>query len=127
VQARPGALQRCLSNLLDNALKYGSSVEVSAAVIGTAVRIVIRDRGPGIPPDKLRAVFEPFVRLESTSRSADGVGLGLTIAKMLAEQNGASLTLQNHTDGGLEAILVLENGARDSAVGRPSIAATQQA
>jgi signal transduction histidine kinase len=127
VQARPGALQRCLSNLLDNALKYGNGVEVSAAVIGTAVRIVIRDRGPGIPPDKLKAVFEPFVRLESTSRSADGVGLGLTIAKMLAEQNEASLTLRNHTDGGLEAILVLENGVRDSAADRPSISGTRQA
>ncbi len=110
VQARPRALQRCLSNLLDNALKYGHSAEVSAAVIGNTVHVVIRDRGPGIPPDKLRAVFDPFVRLEATSQSADGVGLGLTIAKMLAEKNEASLTLRNHEEGGLEAILILENG-----------------
>jgi signal transduction histidine kinase len=110
VEARPRALQRCLSNLLDNALKYGNSVEVSAAVIENTVRVMIRDRGPGIPPDKLQAVFDPFVRLESTSRSADGVGLGLTIAKMLAEKNEASLTLRNHEEGGLEATLILANG-----------------
>jgi signal transduction histidine kinase len=110
VDARPRALQRCLSNLLDNALKYGNSAEVSAAVVGSTVHVVIRDRGPGIPPDKLQAVFDPFVRLESTSRSADGVGLGLTIAKMLAEKNEASLTLRNHEDGGLEAVLILQNG-----------------
>jgi signal transduction histidine kinase len=110
VQARPRALQRCLTNLLDNALKYGSSAEVSAVASGNAVRVVIRDRGPGIPADKLQAVFDPFVRLESTSRSADGVGLGLTIAKMLAEKNEATLTLRNHEEGGLEAVLLLENG-----------------
>jgi signal transduction histidine kinase len=110
VEARPRALQRCLSNLLDNALKYGNSAEVSAAAIDNTVRVVIRDRGPGIPPDKLQAVFDPFVRLESTSQSADGVGLGLTIAKMLAEKNEASLTLRNHEEGGLEAILILANG-----------------
>jgi signal transduction histidine kinase len=110
VDVRPRALQRCLSNLLDNALKYGSSAAVSAVVIDNTVHVVIRDRGPGIPPEKLRAVFDPFVRLESTSRSADGVGLGLTIAKMLAEKNEASLTLRNHEEGGLEAVLVLQNG-----------------
>ena len=110
VDARPRALQRCLSNLLDNALKYGNSAVVSAAAVEDTVHIVIRDRGPGIPPDKLRAVFDPFVRLESTSQSADGVGLGLTIAKMLAEKNDASLTLRNHEEGGLEAVLILQSG-----------------
>jgi signal transduction histidine kinase len=110
VEVRPRALQRCLSNLLDNALKYGNSAEVSATFVENTVRVVIRDRGPGIPLDKLHAVFDPFVRLESTSQSADGVGLGLTIAKMLAEKNEASLALRNHEEGGLEAILVLETG-----------------
>ncbi|MDP9124945.1 MAG: ATP-binding protein [Pseudomonadota bacterium] len=115
VEVRPRALQRCLSNLLDNALKYGNSAEVSATAVEDTIRVVIRDHGPGIPPDKLQSVFDPFVRLESTSRSADGVGLGLTIAKMLAEKNDASLTLRNHEEGGLEVLLVLENGVARTA------------
>jgi signal transduction histidine kinase len=61
-------------------------------------------------------VFEPFVRLGGTpSRSAGGVGLGLTIAKALAEKNDATLNLANHPDGGLEASLILHRGLVPSA------------
>jgi signal transduction histidine kinase len=110
VEAQPQALQRCLANLLDNAIKYGSSAEVSASLEAGAIYVRIRDHGPGIPPDKLQTVFEPFVRLESAFSAASGIGLGLTIAKTLAEQNDAELRLSNHSDGGLEVCLILYRG-----------------
>jgi signal transduction histidine kinase len=116
VQARPQALQRCLANLLDNALNHAGSAEVSARRVNGEVLVRIRDRGPGIPPDRLEAVFDPFVRLGSSpSRSAAGVGLGLTIARQLAQKNDADLTLANHPDGGLEACLILRRGVVPSA------------
>lgn len=119
VEAQPSALQRCLANLLDNAITYGGGAEVSAAMEDGAIHIRIRDFGPGIPPQHLRAVFEPFVRLGGTpSRSVGGVGLGLTIAKALAEKNDATLNLANHPDGGLEACLVLHRGLVPSATDR---------
>jgi signal transduction histidine kinase len=111
VEVRPRALQRCLANLIDNALKYGGSAEVSADWVGNDVEIRIRDHGPGIPPEKLGAVFEPFVRLESSAvTAAEGIGLGLTIAKTLAEKNDAELELRNHPNGGVEACLRLRRG-----------------
>ncbi|HEX3843372.1 MAG TPA: ATP-binding protein [Steroidobacteraceae bacterium] len=111
VEAQPKALQRCLANLLDNALKYGGAARVSAAKQDDAIYIRIRDFGPGIPPEKLAVVFEPFHRLENArSTGTPGVGLGLTIAKNLAAQNGAELTLRNHPEGGVEATLVLRRG-----------------
>lgn len=120
VEAQPKTLQRCLANLLDNALKYGTAARVSAEKQDDAIYIRIRDFGPGIPPEKLEVVFEPFHRLENArSTATPGVGLGLTIAKNLAAQNGAELTLRNHPAGGLEATLVLRRGlvpSQDGAV-----------
>jgi signal transduction histidine kinase len=117
VEARPRALQRCLANLISNALKYGGCAEVSASMLDARVCIRVRDHGPGIPADKMELVFEPFVRLESSAASAvDGVGLGLTIARMLAEKNDAELTLRNHPEGGLEASVTLKRCVVKSAV-----------
>jgi signal transduction histidine kinase len=68
----------------------------------------VLDRGPGIPPESLQAVFEPFVRLESSrNRETGGTGLGLAIARQLATAMGGALTLQQREGGGLEARLVL--------------------
>jgi signal transduction histidine kinase len=111
IEARPRALQRCLANLIDNALKYGGSAEVSADWVGSDVEVRIRDHGPGIPPEKLGDVFAPFIRLDTSAHSAaEGIGLGLTIAKTLAEKNDAELELRNHPDGGIEACLRLRRG-----------------
>jgi signal transduction histidine kinase len=114
VEAKPRALQRCLANLLDNALKYGGCAEVSATVEGDAVRIRIRDSGPGIPEADLESVFEPFVRLETARPPRGGVGLGLTIARALAQKSEAELVLANHPQGGLEACLTLRRGLMPS-------------
>ncbi len=79
---------------IDNALKHGGSARVSAAKIGGHVTVRVRDNGPGLPEDMLEKVFDPFVRVEgSRSRETGGAGLGLTIARTLAEKNGATLNV----------------------------------
>ncbi len=106
LRIRPLAARRLFSNLIDNALKYGGTAIVSSERAGEEVSVRIRDRGPGLPEDMLERVFDPFVRIDnSRSRQTGGAGLGLTIARTLAEKNGATLTLRNHPEGGLEAIV----------------------
>jgi len=106
MQLRPLAIGRLFSNLIDNALKHGGSARVSAAKSGGQVTVRVRDGGPGLPEEMLEKVFDPFVRVEgSRSRETGGAGLGLTIARTLAEKNGARLTLRNHPEGGLEAVV----------------------
>jgi signal transduction histidine kinase len=105
---RPMDLRRCLVNLVDNAVKYGHAAKVSVDRINGAARIRIRDGGPGIPGAELARVFDPFYRVEtSRSRESGGTGLGLTIARNIAEQHGGSISLVNHPEGGLEATLML--------------------
>jgi signal transduction histidine kinase len=105
---RPMDLRRCLINLIDNAVKYGHAAKVSVDRINGAARIRIRDKGPGIPDAELGRVFDPFYRVEtSRSRESGGTGLGLTIARNIAEQHGGSISLANHPEGGLEATLML--------------------
>ena len=105
---RPLALKRCLTNLVDNALKYGQRAEMVVTDTPTRLTLVVRDRGPGIPAAELERVFEPFYRLESSrSRDTGGTGLGLSIARNIARAHGGELTLRNHPQGGLEAVLEL--------------------
>lgn len=113
VLARPNTLRRCLVNLIDNAVKYGQSAAVSVVREAAGVVIRIRDHGPGIAPDQLARVLEPFYRIEtSRSRQSGGTGLGLTIASNIAEQHGGTVTLRNHPDGGLEVVLTLPQPAK---------------
>lgn len=106
--SRPNALRRILTNLIDNALKFGSDVRLQALVDGTRLTLAVVDNGPGIPPDQLDAVLKPFYRVESSrNRSTGGTGLGLAIAHQLAMAMGAELSLHNRDEGGLEARLVL--------------------
>jgi len=108
LMGRPIAMRRCLVNLIDNAVKYGQHAQVTVERLTGAARIRIRDGGPGIAPDQLAKVFEPFYRIEtSRSRESGGTGLGLTIARNIAEQHGATVLLSNHVDGGLEVTLVV--------------------
>ncbi|MBN9095278.1 sensor histidine kinase [Pandoraea pnomenusa] len=108
VVTRPQALRRIVGNLIDNALKYGGDANLSVVRCDEGIDIVVTDHGPGIPEDKLEAVFAPFVRLEtSRNRHTGGTGLGLAIAKQLAQAMDARLTLRNRDGGGLEARLRL--------------------
>ena len=112
LNARPTALKRCLSNLLTNAVKYGTNPRIAIEDGGAELVVRVLDDGPGIPPEMLEQVFEPFFRLEA-SRNIDtgGVGLGLSIARDLAQAHGGSLTLRNRAPHGLEATLRLPRTA----------------
>jgi signal transduction histidine kinase len=104
---KPMALKRCLTNLISNATKFGGGVSVQVED-GSAVVIHIRDQGPGIPPEHLARVFEPFYRVESSrNRDTGGTGLGLCIARDIAQAHGGALTLQNLPQRGLQATLTL--------------------
>jgi signal transduction histidine kinase len=108
LMARPLALRRCLTNLIDNAVKYGGYARVTSTREGNGVTIRIKDGGPGIPQREMEKVFEPFYRIEdSRSRDTGGTGLGLTIASNIAEQHGGSISLHNAPEGGLEVTLHL--------------------
>ena len=100
--ARPVALKRCIDNLVRNAVTYGRHARLSLGRAQDFALLSIRDDGPGIPPDRLEAVFSPFVRQEtSRSRETGGLGLGLTIARNIARAAGGDIVLSNHPDGGL--------------------------
>lgn len=108
IQGQPNALRRCLTNLVDNAVKYGQHARVAISRQGQHVVIRLCDNGPGIPEDQLEAVFDPFYRLEnSRSRDTGGTGLGLTIARNIAQTHRGTLTLSNLPEGGLVATLTL--------------------
>ncbi len=110
--ARPLALKRLLTNLIDNAVKYGAVADINVEDTDEALRITIADEGPGIPAAELEQVFEPFHRLEtSRSRVTGGVGLGLSVARDIARAHGGELVLRNRAGGGLEAIVTLPRRA----------------
>jgi len=102
------ALRRIVDNLVVNALRYAGSAQVSVARSAQGVRVAVEDRGPGIAPERLAEVLQPFVRLESSrNRATGGAGLGLAIANELAQALGGSLVLGNREGGGLRAELTL--------------------
>jgi signal transduction histidine kinase len=104
---KPQALKRCVTNLVANAIKFGSRADIVLAD-GPQLTIRVRDQGPGVPAAELERVFEPFYRVESSrNRDSGGTGLGLAIARDVAQAHGGSLTLHNLSGGGLEALLTL--------------------
>lgn len=108
LRAQPMALRSCLSNLLDNALRYGGDTVIELTDSPDQVLIRVIDHGPGISADKREAVFEPFFRLEgSRNRNSGGVGLGMTIAREAARRLGGSLELAETPGGGLTAVVAL--------------------
>lgn len=109
VRARPLSLKRAVSNLVANAIAYGGSARVRLAPpSGGAVVVEVEDDGPGIAPQELERVFEPFHRGEpSRNRETGGVGLGLPIARNILRAHGGDVTLANRPMGGLRAIATL--------------------
>lgn len=103
---RPNAFRRSITNLLENALRYGENVAIRAGRRADMVEIAVDDDGPGIPEDKREDVFKPFVRLE-TSRNpgTGGVGLGLSIARDVVRGHGGDMALDQSPLGGLRAIV----------------------
>jgi signal transduction histidine kinase len=93
---RSTGVSRALRNLIGNALRYGKQARVSLSREAHAAVISIGDDGPGIPPDRIATMLEPFKRGEpSRNTETGGAGLGLTLARAIAEQHGGSLTIAN--------------------------------
>jgi signal transduction histidine kinase len=103
-------LRQVLGNLIDNAVKYspeGGEVRVSAAPANGAVRISVRDDGPGIPLDHQIRIFEKFGRVDVPGASKPGTGLGLFIARSIAEAHGGSLDVSSGVEAGSTFTLTL--------------------
>ena len=118
-------LTRVLSNLLENARRYGQSpddgitrVRIAALAQDPWVVLRVRDLGPGVPPDQLPMLTRPFFRGDSARTSATGSGLGLSIVVKMIENMGGTLQLANHPSGGLMATIRL----RRADPGAPSTA-----
>ncbi len=102
VDCRPVALRRALSNLVGNAVKYGQSAQVSLVQETLALKILIKDHGPGIAIDRQEDVFRPFLRLDdSRNRDTGGTGLGMSVARTIIRAHGGDITLNNRSEGGL--------------------------
>jgi signal transduction histidine kinase len=87
---------------------YGIRATVAVQAAPGEARILVADEGPGIPPESLERVFDPFVRLEeSRSRETGGAGLGLAIARGIFRAHGGDIRLQNRPEGGLLAVATL--------------------
>lgn len=111
----PNALRRILINLLDNALKFGTTVSIRARHDNAVLVIAILDDGPGIDPHQLEDVFKPFFRARAHDRKdTAGSGLGLAIARQLAIAMNAEVILRNRLEGGLEARLTLRHPSTTS-------------
>ncbi len=101
---RPDAYRRCLANLIGNALRYGSRVEIHATRDDKRLTVHVDDNGPGIPPESREDAFRPFYRLdEARNQDAGGAGLGLAIARDIARAHGGDVSLDASPLGGLRA------------------------
>jgi signal transduction histidine kinase len=107
-RGRPFALKRAFTNLIENAVKYGTPPTVELTCQEKTITILVRDQGPGISTEALERVFTPFYRLESSrNRTTGGVGLGLTAALAIIRGHGGDIVLSNLPAGGLEASVTL--------------------
>jgi signal transduction histidine kinase len=108
VRGRLAALRRAVSNLIDNAVKYGGAADVTLTAEAGRIVIAVEDRGPGIPRSEREKVFEPIYRIEGSRNPATGgLGLGLSVARSIAREHGGDIVLAARKGGGLSARLEL--------------------
>ena len=109
LEADPDLLKQVLVNLINNAAKFsreGSTVTLSAALVGDRVQIAVEDQGMGIPADKLSRVFERFYRVEEVGVDrAGGTGLGLAIVKSAVELHGGSIRVESEVGRGSRFVM----------------------
>ncbi|MES2176145.1 MAG: ATP-binding protein [Pseudomonadota bacterium] len=104
------ALRRCIANLVENAVRYGGSARIAMTVADGRVTVAVEDDGPGVPDAAIERLCEPFYRGEaSRNRETGGVGLGLSIARRIADSHGGRLAFANRAGGtsGLWASITL--------------------
>ena len=105
---RPQALERAVMNLLSNAQKYAKKSRVSLSQDESNIYIAVEDDGPGIPEEKRGEAFKAFQRLDTArNQNIEGVGLGLSIARDIAQIHGGALRLEDSDMGGLKALIRL--------------------
>jgi PAS domain S-box-containing protein len=116
VLADPEKLQQIVLNLLGNAVKFtesGGSITLSAAAVGNCIEIRVADTGPGISPEKLDRIFDPFVQAERRlNQPVQGVGLGLAISQDLAQAMGGKVTVESEVGKGSTFTLELPRAPR---------------
>ncbi len=128
MSCRPAAMRRAISNLVDNAVKYGGSAAVTLTPEGDRVVLTIEDEGPGIPRHEREKVFEPFYRVErSRNSNAGGGGLGLSVTRSIIWEHGGDIILASRKGGGLSVRLELPNGPRSNSVDQKEIKLRSQA
>jgi signal transduction histidine kinase len=114
IQADANALSELFANLLDNAVRYtpaGGSVHVEVGGSGDEALVVVRDTGPGISPEDMERIFEPFYRARA-QKSIPGTGLGLPIAKRIAEAHGGRIEVETALGQGSAFRVFLSRGTR---------------
>jgi signal transduction histidine kinase len=108
VRAAPLSLRRALRNLITNAATHGGGATVALEASDQSMKLIIDDNGPGIPPDLMTFVFEPFFRVDpGRSKRISGAGLGLAIAKEIIERCGGAIAIENRPEGGLRQTVLL--------------------
>ncbi|MBX9848330.1 MAG: two-component sensor histidine kinase, partial [Rhodocyclaceae bacterium] len=109
IQVRPKAIRRAISNLIDNALRYGgeSPISLSLHQDKQGIRIGVADRGPGIPAEQVDRLKLPFTRLDQSRGNMTGAGLGLAIVERILRGHGGRFDLLPREGGGLLAQLTL--------------------
>src|SRR5450631_760954 len=104
VTVRPAAFKRCLGNLVSNASRFASTIEIAGHRDHRYLTVTVDDDGPGIPPELREDVFKPFLRLDDArNQDEGGTGLGLAIARDIASSHGGEITLGDNPLGGLRA------------------------
>lgn len=110
MNCRPVSLRRCIQNIIDNAVKYGQQAEIDYEIGAGYLRVIVKDRGPGVADTELPHIIRPFYRVESSrNRDNGGIGLGLAIAQNIVQLHGGQLLIRNRTDAahGLQVEIVL--------------------
>jgi two-component system, OmpR family, sensor histidine kinase CpxA len=105
-------LSRALANVIRNAIRYAGNagtITISASEIDDQVRIIVADRGAGVPESDLEKLFDPFYRIETDrSRATGGTGLGLAIVKTCVEACGGHVFAENLAPAGFAVTIVLK-------------------
>ena len=106
--ARKNLIQRCINNLIDNAIKYGDKVKVALINNNNSLFIKIEDNGPGIPEEEYENVFKPFYKIDKgRAGSKSSVGLGLSIASDIVRSHGGNIKLEKSSMDGLQVKIFL--------------------